>query len=106
MRAVMSTHIEERRFIIGAGVAIAAPMIDREAAGGCLVLDRRLAKSKITLAAIGSQLDQNPRLQLRDQVISEIDVLGPRSESVAQRFEIPRRQSKQWSRHSHSCRIP
>src|SRR5688572_31449465 len=70
VRAIVLENLGEGRFVIAAGLLIAAPGIDAEAAGASLVLSGGLAKGKITFAAIDPQFDDQRRAQRRDKVVS------------------------------------
>jgi len=53
-----------------------------------LIFDDRLTEGEITLASIGSELDENARAFLGREIVSEENVFRPRAHAVDARPEV------------------
>ena len=68
-----------------------SPSVDRDAARAGLALRDRLAKSEIAFAAVGPELDEQARLERRDEIVGEVQIVRPGADSINLRLKIARR---------------
>ena len=77
MSGVIGADFLVHAFVINARVGFADPCIDRIAGARDVVLAYGLAKSEIGFPIVSSQLHENIRFHLRNQIVCEGQVAGP-----------------------------
>ena len=92
MGAIMHGNLCKRRLIIVTGMLIATPRIDPKTSGARFVFYRRLAEGEITFPPIHAQLDEHAGLERGDEIVGEVQMVGPRSHSIDAWFEVTRGQ--------------
>src|SRR5438067_2886546 len=82
----------KRRLIVITRMLISAPRIDAKTASARFIFLGRLAEGEVAFAAIDSQFHEQAGPECCHQIVSEMQMAGPRANSVNPRFEVARRQ--------------
>ena len=91
MCPIVRSDLDKGRFVVAAGMLVTAPRIDCETARREFGFGNRLTEREVAFSAIDAELDDQLRLQQRDEVVAEVQVIRPRADAVDARLEVARR---------------
>jgi hypothetical protein len=97
--AIVGPDLLESCFIIKPGVRVSFPSVDSKTTCVRLIFDDRLTEGEITLASIGSELDENARAFLSREIVGEENVFRPSAHAIDARLKALGREF-----HLHACR--